>query len=192
MIGMPNRIRIVMQFGSKRILVSVVLSILIVTLIVLMSIGVGFFGYLPASIQGTSMEPTLRDGDALFLKRVEAQDINIGDIVALRHINKGQIAHRVVKIEPLLGGDILFQTRGDANQSTEWWHIGAEQKIEVAFLRVRFVGHLLEFSQTLPGLILLFCSGIALLVILTMIIHGYMVHWSEQSDHSGNGKPCAV
>lgn len=179
MIRIPSRIRIITQFGSKQILVSVVLSILIVTLIVLISIGFGFFDYLPASTQGTSMEPTLRDGDALFLKRVEAQDIGDGDIVVLSHANKGQIAHRIVRIEPLLGGDFLFQTRGDANQSTEWWHIGAEQKIEIVFLRVRFVGHLLEFSQTLPGLVLLFCSGIALVVILTMIIHGYKVHRGE-------------
>lgn len=42
-------------------------------------VGSQLFGYRFASNHGTSMEPTLSDGDMLWTKRVPIADVNIGD-----------------------------------------------------------------------------------------------------------------
>ena len=53
------------------------------TILVWLTVGSLFFGYRPVSIQGTSMEPTLLDGDQLWVKYLELAEVKSGDIVAL-------------------------------------------------------------------------------------------------------------
>jgi len=115
------------------------------------------------------MEPALRDGDALLMKHVNPDEINVGDIVILHHPGKDPIAHRVVSIDPLPQGGFLFQTRGDANQLSEWWAVAADRKVAVAVAQIRLVGNALDFVQTLPGLILLLVTAIVLVVVLTKL-----------------------
>ena len=64
-------------------------------------------------------------------------------------------------VSGLLAGD---------NQLSAWWVVTAEEKLAVALVRVRYVGHALEFSKTVPGMILLLASALALLVVLTKLL----------------------
>jgi len=81
----------------------------------------GYEAYLDNDInisvmRGTSMEPTLQDGDLVLWVRVEnATKIKVGDIIIFRHPTRpylDNIAHRVSKIE-LVDGEYRFWTEGD-------------------------------------------------------------------------------
>ena len=167
------------QVSRRTRRVALLWSIMILILIIVVPVGVGFFGYRPLSIHGRSMDPTLRNGDAILVKNVDPTKVQLGDIVVLQHPNKGPIAHRVLNIESLPRGSLFFQTKGDANQLSEWWTVTGEKKIAVAFIRARLIGHALEFSQTVPGIILLSASALALMVVLTKLFQ------SSQSDTRG-------
>ncbi len=59
------------------------------------------------------MDPTLRPGDLAITKDVEADTIQVGDIVRYQ-AGSAYVVHRVVEIRST-GIDPLFITRGDAN-----------------------------------------------------------------------------
>ena len=83
-----------------------------------MIVGGVFFGYRVEAAWGTSMGPTLRDGDALLVKRLDVADVKVDDVVTLCPLGDESITHRVVKIEPLSNGSYLLATKGDANTFT--------------------------------------------------------------------------
>lgn len=173
---MTDEAEVTKQVSSATRRAAVLWSVLIVSLLIMLSVVPGFLGYRPVRTWGTSMEPTLHDGDALLVKHVDPDEVKVGDIVTLEYPGKGPIAHRVVRIEPLPQGGFLFQTKGDANQSSEWWKVAAEEKIAVAFVRIPSLGRALEFIQTMPGRVLLAVNAIALLVVLTMMIKSRGAH----------------
>lgn len=65
--------------------------------------GSTFFGYRSVSIHGTSMEPALRDGDALWVKYLDPAEVKVEDIVVLQDAVSGPISHRVVNVEEYTG-----------------------------------------------------------------------------------------
>ena len=143
---------------------------MIPTLLLITAAGSVFFGYRPASIEGTSMEPALQNGDALWIKYIDPAEVNIGDIIALEHPNKGLVGHRVIVIETLPNGGHFVVTKGDANLYAEEWVIGDGEKVGVACIRVRFFGYALNFGRNMPGRILTLASGVALVVVLIMLL----------------------
>ena len=167
---MKDTIEATMKVNSQAKRAAILWSILIVILIVAVAISIGFFGYYPLSVYGDSMEPALRDGDGLLAKDVDPAKVRVGDIVVLQHQSMGPVAHRVIRIESLSQGDFLFQTKGDASQAFEWWVVSTNEKVGIVLARVRFVGRALEFSQTLPGMILLSVSALALVVVLNKLL----------------------
>ena len=151
-------------------LLAVALSVLIAILVIVAGLLPGLLGYQPVSTHGTSMEPTLHDGDGLLVRYVGSTEVKVGDIVVLEHSKKGSVAHRLVRIEPLPQGDFILQTKGDANHFSEWSVVATDEKIGIALFRIPLVGSLLEFTHTGAGLILLFGSAVGLLVLSTILI----------------------
>jgi len=62
-----------------------------------------------AAITSGSMWPVLKEKDLVFIKAVEREDIEVGDIVVWRN-EKGFTIHRVVELR-----DATLITKGDAN-----------------------------------------------------------------------------
>jgi len=73
----------------------------------------GFFGVQPTVVSGVSMLPALKPGDIAIVRPVEAESIQVGDIVRFRHEGL-PILHRVVEIHETDRG-LEFVTQGDAN-----------------------------------------------------------------------------
>lgn len=64
---------------------------------------------------GQSMTPTIRDGEAVTVEPVRAQEVRRGDILLYR-AKSGLIAHRVVRIErERRAGERRYILRGDAS-----------------------------------------------------------------------------
>ena len=62
---------------------------------ILLSIKRGNLGIIP--LKGTSMLPTLSDGDILYV--YAQQDYFIGDIVVFLYPQEGYLVHRIIKME---------------------------------------------------------------------------------------------
>lgn len=97
--------------------------VLVPLLLIMIAAGSIFFGYRPVSIQGSSMEPALCDGDALWVRYLEPAEVTVGDIVILRHATDGLVCHRVGTIERLSDGGYFIVTKGDAIRYTEGWEV---------------------------------------------------------------------
>ena len=153
--------------------------LLVPALLGMIVVGGALFGYRSISIQGTSMEPALRDGDALWVKYLDADEVGLGDVVTLPHSGEGLITHRVVGVELLPKGSYLVVTKGDNNQFAEAWEISADTTVAVTFARVRFVGYVLEFLNSLFGRALLIGAAVAT-VIAILVRRARMASGEEQ------------
>jgi len=133
------------------------------TVLLWLLIGSSLFGYRLVSLQGTSMEPALCHGDALWTKRVDPSEVKVGDIVNLQYPSLGSITHRVINVQPIPYEGYLLETKGDANCCPERWEIGNDETVRVSLVRVRYGGYVLEFLGSTGGIVLLI--GLAGLVI---------------------------
>jgi len=118
-------------------------------LLICVDAGSTLFGYSTVVGYGTSMEPTLRNGDALWAKHLDPAEVKVGDIVTLQLPGKEPITHRVLRIDRLSNGNYLLETRGDANQFSEKWEITAEEKVTVVVIRLHFIGYVLQFLSNI-------------------------------------------
>ena len=137
---------------------------------ILVVIGVTFYflGYHPTVGHGSSMEPTLRDGDIIWLKASNVTDIEVGNIVSLSSLGQEPVIHRVMKMHPLSEERYFLMTKGDANQFTEEWEVSADAIIAVLVARIPLVGHVLQFSHTTLGKTLI---GVLLVTLVALWLY---------------------
>ena len=69
------------------------------------------FGYKPFYIMSESMDPVIKVGHIVISKPINADDIDIGDIVAYKTPSK-TVIHRVIKIND----DGTYEFKGDNNK----------------------------------------------------------------------------
>jgi len=76
----------------------------------------GLFPIYPQVIATGSMEPLIKPGDVILVKKINGQEAQIGDIIQYR-LDEVYVAHRVVAV--VKGKGELFQTKGDNNSSAD-------------------------------------------------------------------------
>ena len=83
-----------------------------ITSVLIIWFAVGLFPIYPSVIVTGSMEPIIKPGDIVLVKKIDGQNVKINDIIVYR-AEKINITHRVIKIEN--EGEKKYQTQGDAN-----------------------------------------------------------------------------
>ena len=124
------------------------------------------FGYRFTGTFGTSMEPTLRNGDMIWLKHANIAEVMIGDVVMLSLPECGSISHRVIHIEPISAERYLVETKGDANLISEYWIVGPDDMVYILVARISSGGYILNFIDSLYGRIAVVCLGITALIVV--------------------------
>ena len=83
-----------------------------------------FLGLNSFAILSGSMEPTLRVGDLVIDRRIEAREARPGDIVTFRDPDDPSrlLTHRIFRYH-VQGGRAYIVTKGDANTGVEKWSI---------------------------------------------------------------------
>jgi len=157
----------------RRSLLGFVLAAII---LIWFAVGSLFFGYSLLIGHGSSMEPTLHNGDIIWVKQLDVTDVKVGDIVTLSPAGRESVTHRVIRVQPLLQEGYLLETKGDASQFAEEWEVGHGSKVGVAFVRVRFVGQVVEFLRTIPGIVLLLAVTVTLSVTLWLAHRRRLAH----------------
>lgn len=112
-----------------------------------------------------SMEPAIPVGSLVYVKAVEAKEIQEGEVIAFYSAsNSGAvITHRVVKNQIVSG---KFITKGDANEEEDVMPIDYELLVGKVILSVPALGEMLSILVTPMGKI-----GAACAVMLGVVLH---------------------
>lgn len=129
----PNKIRHIISGVVSILLVISVLFCLFVSVQILTDGYVSFFGYSFFRVATGSMEPAIPVGAITITHHKEFDEISKGDIISYisqEDRTKGKIiTHRVIEIVFTKNNDMLLQTKGDANLSTDASYVDEENYI---------------------------------------------------------------
>ena len=123
-----------------------------------------------AAVASRSMEPTLRMGDLVLARRVEAAALAPGDVVLFRptrHARErfrypGLVVHRIVETAPGPDGAPTFRTQGDNASGPDPFTVSGEDVVGGVGLTVPYAGWPLLFLHSPQGLVFLLALGGAL------------------------------
>lgn len=117
-----------------------------------------FFGYKSFVIVSGSMEPTIKKGDAIFVKEVPEEEIKTNDIVSFSQ-GETNVTHRIIEIIEE-DGIRRYKTKGDNNNTEDKEKITYEQ-IEGKYLfKINQFGIITQVLK----------SKITLILLITIII----------------------
>lgn len=152
----------VLKKHPKKIKISSIITDAILIVLVMISLVIGF-SFLPVknnykflAVTSGSMEPFIKTGNLAIIK--PAGNYKIGDIITFKTPNaistKETTTHRISSISEQDGIQI-YSTKGDANNSLDSQIVTKSQIVGKYQFSIRFLGYLLQYLRTLPGLILL-------------------------------------
>lgn len=114
-------------------------------------------GLTPMVVVTDSMTPTISGGDMVIDRKVPAEDVQVGDIISFfdptRNDQKIVITHRVTEIETR-NGELYFWTKGDANNTADGVPVPAGKLVGVYQNTIPYLGSVVLFMRTTPGVIL--------------------------------------
>ena len=158
---------------------SVIENLLIVVLIFFLIIGIigkvqlsaenpypSFMGFRALTVLTGSMSPKLKAGDIVIIREVSKDSIKVGDVVTYNTDNL-LITHRVNQIVNK-DNNILFITKGDANNTVDTDAIRANQIMGKKIIRLPYAGYVSRFISRYFVLFLFFI----ILYIAIIIIKG--------------------
>lgn len=133
----------------------------------------GIFSVYPLVAKAQSMVPVFKKGDLIFTKRTDVSQIKKGDIISFFNVysrDKDIVTHRVVKVDKEQG-ILLFDTKGDANDSEDKYSVLDTNVIGVYMFRIPYLGHLVEFIQKPFGLVISLLIIALIYVAIILINH---------------------
>lgn len=107
---------------------------------------------LSGSMSGEA-EGHIEVGDLVFVGKAEAEELEVGDIIA--YMSGGSaVTHRIVAIDTAEDGSLLFTTKGDANEVEDTEPVTEEQLIGIYRGRIPKVGDFALFLRQPLGMLL--------------------------------------
>ena len=98
----------------------------------------GITDFVMISIGSNSMAPNINKGDAVVYKKVDIDDIKVGDVLVFKYDGK-VIVHRIIDIEEH-NKNIVFYTKGDNNENEDGWPIKEDMIIGKCLFRIVYIG----------------------------------------------------
>lgn len=124
---------------------------------------INMFGYKSYVIKTNSMEPTINVNDVVINKKVEQEDLKVGDVITF--IQKGEvITHRITKIDDD-EEQVQYTTKGDNNNIEDTFKISYKN---IEGKQVLTIPHLGKIIQLLENRLLFLI--ILLIVLIFMFI----------------------
>lgn len=112
-----------------------------------------FFGYQPLTVLSNSMNPIFETGDMLFVKKVDAANVKVEDVITFRESGGNLITHRVVEVINN-SGEISFATKGDNNNMMDEELVQAGNLLGIQSFFIPNAGYLVKTIQTPLGMLL--------------------------------------
>ena len=185
------------------------LLVAIVVLVAILLVGVRVAGVQPLYVMSGSMEPAFHVGSLIFVQKIDPAEIEVGDPITYTINEAGDYStHRVIAIEvretgtrfaadkngqtmldeagqpvieeyPLAETAYYFQTKGDANNSSDGTPVYYKNVVGVPRVTIPYLGYLAHWMQTPRGRIMGITIA-AVIVILTFLPD--LLKWVDEGD----------
>jgi signal peptidase len=105
-------------------------------------------------VSSGSMEPAVKVGSIVIIKPVS--QYKVGDVVTFGGKNEDEIptTHRIIS-ERISDGEVLYSTKGDANEDKDPSEIREKDVIGKVLFSVPFVGYFINFARKPLGIVLI-------------------------------------
>lgn len=120
-------------------------------------------GFQSLIVLSGSMEPALKAGDVIVVKKTAPELIKEGDIITFQVAGDVLVTHRVQEIISSAGG-VGFKTKGDANRIEDGSLIEEQQLLGRVFLRIPFGGYMVNLVRSKWGFVLLLIVPVFILI----------------------------
>lgn len=111
-------------------------------------------GYEIKIVQSGSMEPAIKTGSVVFIKKQPSYAV--GDIVTFGVSSSKSLptTHRIIS-EQLQAGQLVYQTKGDANEDPDPVFTSPRNIVGRALFSVPYLGYVLDFARKPLGFVLI-------------------------------------
>jgi signal peptidase I len=121
---------------------------------VLLVLGLPFSGFKALSVQTGSMEPAIKAGDLVVIKRTPPEQLRKGDVITYAVPGQNMtVTHRIYAVSNQDYGQV-FVTKGDANPVVDQ-PISSVAVLGKVNANVPYIGHFLDFLRSPLGLIIM-------------------------------------
>lgn len=124
-------------------------------------------------IVSESMVPTIEVNDAIVVRRVEEEELKIGDIITFtstdRIYNGLTITHRIVGIQEDATGNYIYRTKGDNNLLADTALVNLDNIYGKVILKIPKLGYLQKFVSSTTGFILSIVLPVIIVVIYEVL-----------------------
>lgn len=146
---------------------------LIVALAVLLAIalvGVRLAGFQVFTVLSGSMEPTYHTGSLIYVKKVDTNQIQSGEVITFMLDENTVATHRVVEVVPDEDDPsvLRFRTKGDANESADGSLVHYKNVIGTPVFTIPKLGYAANYIQHPPGMYVAISVG-AILILLVFL-----------------------
>ena len=131
-------------------------------------------GNAPLIVLTGSMDPTIKAGDLIVPKKVDAKDVKVDDVISFfdpEGNGSSIVTHRVIGIEiDETSGEIFFRTQGDNNDIADMTPV-PERNLVGRWEGTRFwgLGYVVLFTQSTVGIIVIIAVIVAGIFVYMMI-----------------------
>ena len=148
-------------------------ALALVVLLVVPAI-LSLFGFRAYVVYGGSMGASLPNGSIGITRQIDAESIDIGDVVALKKSSHSlPVLHRVIAIDTS-SGTAKFVTQGDANKEPDAEPVALQGPGDKVVFSIPWLGYLVHFARS--------GAGRALLLIIPSTLLVGLVLWQTWKD----------
>ena len=139
----------------------------IVVLLAVLLVGARVIGLQVFTVLSGSMEPAYHTGSLIYVKEVDAFDLEMGDVITFM-LNEDTVAtHRIVEVVPdeTDSSVIRFRTKGDANNVEDGSLVHYKNVIGTPVFTIPYLGYVASYIQKPPGMYVAIAVGAFILML---------------------------
>lgn len=129
--------------------------------------GFRLLGYEVLVVQSGSMEPNYHVGSLVYVKPVDASELETGDVITFELGGGVRGTHRIIEVINDDSG-LSFRTKGDNNDDADFNPVLPEAIVGEVKFTIPYLGFLITYIQQPPGTYVTI-SVVAVLLLLTIL-----------------------
>lgn len=122
-------------------------------------------GYEEMAVLTGSMEPNYPVGSLIFVKEIEPDQLEVGDVITYRLDSDTVVTHRIVEIDKEAQ---TVTTKGDANSSNDGSPVPYSEIVGKAHFKIPYLGYVSMNIKTPKG-IMAICGVLIAIILLTFL-----------------------
>lgn len=122
-------------------------------------------GFETLAVLSGSMEPEISVGEIVYVRDVEPEELEAGDILTYRIGGNTMVTHRIVEADKV---NKLFITKGDANEATDSSPVTYDQVVGKVYFHVPCLGYISIYMRTSLGIAAI-CGVVFVMLILNLL-----------------------